>query len=279
MGLNARIVDLPNKLYASSLSHQIGSRMTTRPGGEDSLRSSLLRSRIAKLPHLPAIAPSSHPYNHQTSGDGEEEENDELGSLSMAAPPPRSASQRQAKTSNLTPLYSPLSANDCFDSALEVDVGDEEGEGSVMKAEQNDSHLASSSDSSGRTKKATFRVYYTPAKPQAASKIDTMSHLNAVDQVKPPSLHSWRPDQDNDGSADELDADTEGHQSDTFFFFHHGAGYSALSYALVAKHITESSNRRAGIIAFDCRGHGKCMCTDVRLCRHANLTVCLHYFE
>lgn len=37
---------------------------------------------------------------------------------------------------------------------------------------------------------------------------------------------------------------------------HHGAGSSALTFGLTAKHIKELSNGECGVIAVDCRGHG-----------------------
>ncbi|KAI7899432.1 Alpha/Beta hydrolase protein [Cokeromyces recurvatus] len=40
------------------------------------------------------------------------------------------------------------------------------------------------------------------------------------------------------------------------FFMHHGAGSSALTFGLVAKHIKDLTQGECGVIAFDCRGHG-----------------------
>lgn len=37
---------------------------------------------------------------------------------------------------------------------------------------------------------------------------------------------------------------------------HHGAGYSALSFACLAKAITTTTNRECGVMAFDARAHG-----------------------
>ncbi|WWC71875.1 uncharacterized protein I206_105834 [Kwoniella pini CBS 10737] len=43
----------------------------------------------------------------------------------------------------------------------------------------------------------------------------------------------------------------------TYLICHHGAGASGLSFAALAKYITASSNGELGVLAFDCRGHGK----------------------
>lgn len=42
----------------------------------------------------------------------------------------------------------------------------------------------------------------------------------------------------------------------TIFVCHHGAGYSALSFACFAKEVTRLSNGECGILAFDVRRHG-----------------------
>jgi protein phosphatase methylesterase 1 len=192
--------------------------MSARSGGENNLRSSLLKSRIAKLPHLPAIAPSQW-----SSGADEEqqEEVDNVGSLGMA-PPPRSSVQRSAESKSIDALYSPLSAEDCFEEALEVDIGETDNE-----------------------RRAKFRIYYTPPK-QASSKKrqDNLGPSETLDSLSLP---------DTVESSNNDDVAAPG----TVFFFHHGAGYSALSYALVAKHLTELSNGEAGVLSFDCRGHGE----------------------
>ncbi|KAI8887191.1 protein phosphatase methylesterase 1, partial [Backusella circina FSU 941] len=46
------------------------------------------------------------------------------------------------------------------------------------------------------------------------------------------------------------------------FVMHHGAGSSALTFGLVAKAISEMTQRECGILAFDCRGHGATVTTD-----------------
>jgi protein phosphatase methylesterase 1 len=219
--------------------------MTSRPPvGEDNLRSSLLKSRIAKLPHLPAIAPSQW-----SSKSSEEKEEDGLGDLSMA-PPPRSAFQRSAESKSLDHHYTPLSARDCFQEALEVDIDHiEGGEVGKVRVAETENHEASSSSlgSSQASSRATFRVYYTPPIHKTLRKGTKEGSAKNLDLNSLPSL-------------DSLDAAPEVEESDsnskTIFLFHHGAGYSALSYALVAKHITEISKGEAGVLAFDCRGHG-----------------------
>jgi pimeloyl-ACP methyl ester carboxylesterase len=46
------------------------------------------------------------------------------------------------------------------------------------------------------------------------------------------------------------------------FVMHHGAGSSALTFGLVAKAISEMTQRECGVLAFDCRGHGATVTTD-----------------
>ncbi|CAG8736891.1 5092_t:CDS:2, partial [Dentiscutata heterogama] len=50
--------------------------------------------------------------------------------------------------------------------------------------------------------------------------------------------------------------------SSPLFVFHHGAGYSGLSFALAALHIKNLTNGEFTIFAYDCRGHGKTKTTD-----------------
>lgn len=37
---------------------------------------------------------------------------------------------------------------------------------------------------------------------------------------------------------------------------HHGAGYSALSFAMMAKEITAETGGECGVLSLDCRRHG-----------------------
>ncbi|RPD54823.1 protein phosphatase methylesterase [Lentinus tigrinus ALCF2SS1-7] len=43
----------------------------------------------------------------------------------------------------------------------------------------------------------------------------------------------------------------------TVIVCHHGAGYSGLTFACMAKEITDMSKGECGVLAYDCRGHGK----------------------
>lgn len=46
------------------------------------------------------------------------------------------------------------------------------------------------------------------------------------------------------------------------FVFHHGAGLSGLSYALLSKHLKTINEDHCGILCYDCRGHGKTYTSD-----------------
>ena len=60
----------------------------------------------------------------------------------------------------------------------------------------------------------------------------------------------------------------------TVMVCHHGAGYSGLSFACVAKEVTDMSRGECGVLSYDCRGHGTSMSTrehdmhGARLIRH-----------
>ena len=61
------------------------------------------------------------------------------------------------------------------------------------------------------------------------------------------------------GSIDEEDdEDEEGASSKgVVFVCVHGAGYSGLSYACVAKSLVEQGKGKVGVLSFDARGHGE----------------------
>lgn len=44
----------------------------------------------------------------------------------------------------------------------------------------------------------------------------------------------------------------------TVIVCHHGAGYSGLSFACMAKEITDMTKGECGVLAYDCCGHGMC---------------------
>ena len=109
-----------------------------------------------------------------------EDEHDELGDLpSFGA---GSTSPARAPAS-----FSPLSSDDCFATALEIDI------------------LCAPNTH------ATIRAYYTPPRGE----------------------------------------------SNTVVVCHHGAGFGALSYALMARDVSALSQGELGVLAYDCRGHGR----------------------
>ena len=42
----------------------------------------------------------------------------------------------------------------------------------------------------------------------------------------------------------------------TVMVCHHGAGYSGLTFACMAKEVTDMSKGECGVLSYDCRGHG-----------------------
>lgn len=91
--------------------------------------------------------------------------------------------------------YAPATSDDCFATALEVEIGGEAG-----------------------AAPAAVRAYFTP--PCTAG------------------------------------ADGDLSQS-TVLVCHHGAGFGALSFALLAREVTQRTNGELGVLAYDCRGHGR----------------------
>lgn len=233
-------------------------------GNGGSLRDSLLKARIAKLPHLPAIAPNRQEVGTSSLSnldeDQDEEAGDSLGSLSMPKPT-KSSSRLRSVHANIQDEYSPISADDCFSEALEVDVDEDDlseqksGTADVRSTQLSGDQAATESRSNGS--KTTFRVYYTP--PKRSAKISKPFPATASTTVtpndKPPavSLSSLHQNQEDNEEYDDDDDES----SPTVFLLHHGAGYSALSFALVAKSITQQTRGKAGVLAYDCRGHGK----------------------
>lgn len=192
------------------------------------LRTSFLKSKLAKLPVMPPLSVGAV-AEEQGSGNAFEQE-DVVGNLSHKN---KSARQRLRD-------YSPQTAEAYFEQALQVDVALTVGS-------------------------AAFRVYYTPPKPveKSAARNAVASVSQAVPDVGTPSLPMLQP---GIKIADDVEDDFKPSQASdpgTVFLLHHGAGFSALSYALTAAEITQKTNGEAGVLAFDCRGHGRTQLTDV----------------
>lgn len=216
---------------------------------QDDLRQSLLKTKIAKLPHLPAISPSQWASGSKSMEAAIGEDSDSIGNLTIA-PPPRTAFQRSAESRQLDRLYSPISAEDCFNEALEVDIDDE--------TENGIRHMNSVPAKEGNASKAEaiFRIYYTPPIKKTANRApqrppqSSSKQSLSLDRLDPNDLLH------KDQNLDDRGFDMMEGSAGTVFFLHHGAGYSGLSYALVAKHITKITHGEAGVLALDCRGHG-----------------------
>ncbi|CAD6936127.1 unnamed protein product [Tilletia controversa] len=200
-----------------------------------SMRASVLKSRIARLPHLPAIHPEGQGASESSSE--AQEGSDDNRQQSTMGPPPSLGQPRKAKNS-APGAFSPISAGDCFEQALEIDVQFPEG--------------ASSTN-------ATFRVYYTPPRVKSVAKEQKSSSTRAtaivdldLDSLQPPAVAD-----DDDEDNEEESEGSEGESSGAVFVLHHGAGYSGLSYALAAREITRLTKGQAGVLSLDCRGHGR----------------------
>lgn len=122
----------------------------------------------------------------------------------------------------------PVSAQAYFDDALEVDTGS-----------------------------ATFRVYYSAPQPHAAQgkrKTGATDVPVFSDLTSGPGRAPWAAVTPTDDEDD--DDDVASSSNGIVFVCVHGAGYSALSFACLAKDLRARSHGRAGVLAFDGRGHG-----------------------
>lgn len=90
--------------------------------------------------------------------------------------------------------------------------------------------VGTASESSNSAGPSTFRVYYTPP-----TNVKALSGTSSI------------------GSS----VQDEDEETPVVFVCHHGAGYSAMSFALLSKELVENSGGKAGVLALDCRGHGE----------------------
>lgn len=203
------------------------------------LQRSFLKSKLSKLPPVPAFSEAD-----------EEDEPSELASTnanastSTSSAPSIATSQRARRRP--ADDYSPRSAAGYFEEALEVDVALSVGN-------------------------ASFRTYYTPPRPRRSQpptrtafrpSLAAPASLHSLDvNIDTPALPSLKPGiglASNDADADDDDPPQQAPPNPgTLFVFHHGAGFSALSYALTAAEIIKATGGEVGVLAFDCRGHGR----------------------
>lgn len=200
-------------------------------------------------------------------GEEEEEEDeggDSLGSLPSALMPPPAVKggkgklrgKDRAAAADDSGAYSPLSAEDCFQEALEVDI---EGEGvwrvyrTPPKAKAGESAGESKPVNSGGDRRAPASTKLPSASPAASAGADATLASLSLPHIP-----------DDDGDDDEGPANAANNASSstppspgTLLLFHHGAGFSSLSFALTAREITRLTKGEVGVMAFDCRGHGR----------------------
>ncbi|BGP01778.1 Protein phosphatase methylesterase 1 [Rhodotorula toruloides] len=179
----------------------------------------LLKSRIARLPYLPALAPSALDSEEVEELDVEADEERDSFPSEPARPRPRTRRVGALAASPAAAAqYAPLSAEGCFEQALEVDV---------LVQNVWATPVPSTSSPAPTEEVASFRVYYTPPPPP--------------------------PGNDDEGRG-------------VVFVCVHGAGYSGLSFAELARGLGELAKEedgpgegraRVGVLAYDARGHGK----------------------
>lgn len=173
-----------------------------------------------------------HPLSRTLDEHDEESENDSMGDLPTPMGPPRAQRQRRRTQdhgeASADSSYSALSASDCFEEALEVDI---EGQGTwrVYRTQPKRSK---------QTDRATTTT--THHAPNISGNTTGDASLSSLDIAEVPS-----DDEEEDASPG------------TMFLFHHGAGFSGLSFALTAREITHLTNGQIGVMAIDCRGHGR----------------------
>ncbi|ODN81499.1 hypothetical protein L202_01921 [Cryptococcus amylolentus CBS 6039] len=96
----------------------------------------------------------------------------------------------------------------------------------------------------------TFRVYLTPP----STTTSTPSSLNAPPG---PSL--------GPGPAPKIQTQQQTNPHGIYLICHHGGGSGGLSFAALAKEVRRVSGGEMGVLAFDCRGHGKTRTEPVEL--------------
>ncbi|WFD44999.1 protein phosphatase methylesterase-1 [Malassezia psittaci] len=168
---------------------------------DSSLRIAALKRRVGAVPEelksdiTSQASKSPGESNLDRDTDDDEEENDMIGDL------PSASALHAPSRKNLIPpamapaAYTPIASDDCFATALEVEIAIEHAE-----------------------TPAVVRAYFTP--PTTKSEPDNFSEC-------------------------------------TVFVCHHGAGSGALSFALFAQEVTRQTQGEVGILAYDCRGHGR----------------------
>ncbi|GAA6060216.1 hypothetical protein JCM10212_002295 [Sporobolomyces blumeae] len=196
----------------------------------------LLKSRLGKFPHLPALAPRDYAAGLNEDEDDEAQEAldefpTELPNTSRSRNVRRGPESRTRSRSRMD--LSPLSAQGYFEQALEVDVP-------VSNLYASTSHANEARTDDEAT--AKFRVYWTP-----------------------PRLTTTDPAADGDVDGDDDGASPD--DREVLFVFVHGAGYSGLSFAVLAKRLieqerdgrgsSEGKRGRVGVLAYDARGHGR----------------------
>ncbi|OWT37308.1 protein phosphatase methylesterase 1 [Cryptococcus neoformans] len=88
----------------------------------------------------------------------------------------------------------------------------------------------------------TFRVYLTPPSPSIPSaNAGTLPGLSGMRTQQQMNKHG------------------------TYLVCHHGGGASGLGFAPLAREVKAKSNGEMGVLAFDCRGHGKTSTSDPKL--------------
>lgn len=187
--------------------------------------------------------------NEEEDGEVAEEEADSLGSLPSASSsrasmaPSKLIPRKSEKGKDSSADYSPISAADCFEDAFQVEL---QGQGS-------------------------WRVYLTPPKPIGSS--GTPAPAASLKQDKASAIRPKQglatttsdaalaslelPEVSSDEEEGSRPTEDPPRDPGTLFFFHHGAGFSALSFALAAREITRLTGGEAGVMAVDCRGHGR----------------------
>ncbi|GFZ48458.1 Protein phosphatase methylesterase 1 [Saitozyma sp. JCM 24511] len=191
--------------------------------------------RKSILNRLPRLPPTRAPWadgdgdgDGSGGGDGGEQEELEGGDTmsqlgAMLPPAPKSPAQD----------LSPLSASGFFSQALEV---------------------------TPRGSSTAFRVYLTPPNPQPSPNASTPTHIPTTLAAGPSPPHAG-PSGSSSTSPAKATTTTSGTEQGkakgTYLVCHHGAGAGGLSFAALAKEVTEKSAGEMGVLSYDARGHGK----------------------
>lgn len=163
---------------------------------------------------------------------------------------------KQSRTKSASAgVYSPLPAGDCFAEALEVEL---EGHG-VWRVYFTPPGRSQASSAPRPPKQRQHRPQGATATTPTATASSSPNHSQGIASITDPQLAALQlPDVESDDEDDASESASTSQSPGTMFVFHHGAGFSGLSFAMTAREIARTTKGEVGALSIDCRGHGEC---------------------